>query len=141
MLETELPQHIKHFPLFSLLCAAFIAVLYIQSGADKVMDREGNLGWLRQHFGKSVFKNIVPLMFYTVTLLELASAIVSIAGIIQIVVYRDAYWAHWGAAISAVNLICLFTGQRFAKDYAGAAALVPYFLLSIVAMYVCLGGF
>ena len=130
----------RPFPIFSILCAAFIAVLYIQSGADKVMDREGNLGWLRQHFGKSVFKDVVGPMFYTVTLLELASAIVSLAGIVEIVVYKKSSWAFYGATLSAINLICLFTGQRFAKDYAGAAGLVPYFILSILAMLICRFG-
>jgi hypothetical protein len=131
----------KPFPIFSLLCVAIIAVLYIQSGADKVMDREGNLGWLRQHFGRSIFKNLVPPMFYTVTLLELASAIACIAGMVEIFVYKRSHnWAFYGGVLSAINLICLFTGQRFAKDYAGAAALVPYFILSILAMFVCRMG-
>jgi hypothetical protein len=30
--------------------------------------------------------------------------------------------------------VCLFFGQRMAKDYAGAAGLVPYFLLALVAI-------
>jgi diacylglycerol kinase len=32
-------------------------------------------------------------------------------------------------------VLALFFGQRIAKDYAGAAVLVPYFLLVLVAMY------
>ena len=32
-------------------------------------------------------------------------------------------------------IIALFFGQRIAKDYAGAAVLVPYFLLTLVAIY------
>lgn len=127
----------NHFPLFSLLVTLFIGVLYIQSGADKVMDMEGNLGWLRQHFGKSIFKNVVPPMFYVVLLLEVASAILCVAGVGQMVINGATRLAFWGAVASAANLLCLFTGQRFAKDYAGAAALVPYFILSIIAMAIC----
>ena len=37
--------------------------------------------------------------------------------------------------ISAISLIALFFGQRMAKDYAGAAVLVPYFLLALSAIY------
>jgi hypothetical protein len=37
--------------------------------------------------------------------------------------------------VGAVNLVALFFGQRVAKDYVGAAALVPYFLLAISAVY------
>jgi hypothetical protein len=39
-------------------------------------------------------------------------------------------WATWGAQLAALNVVMLFFGQRIAKDYAGAAALVPYFILS-----------
>jgi hypothetical protein len=43
--------------------------------------------------------------------------------------------AFYGAVISAVALIALFFGQRMAKGYAGAAVLVPYFLLALVTIY------
>jgi hypothetical protein len=32
-------------------------------------------------------------------------------------------------------LTALFFGQRMAKDYVGAAVLVPYFLLALAAIY------
>jgi hypothetical protein len=34
-----------------------------------------------------------------------------------------------------LTLTALFFGQRIAKDYPGAAVLVPYFLLTLVLMY------
>jgi diacylglycerol kinase len=43
--------------------------------------------------------------------------------------------AFYGAIVSAVSILALFFGQRMAKDYAGAAVLVPYFLLCLVAIY------
>jgi hypothetical protein len=33
-------------------------------------------------------------------------------------------------------MVALFFGQRVSKDYAGAAALVPYFLLALVAIVI-----
>jgi len=33
-------------------------------------------------------------------------------------------------------LICLFLGQRIAKDYAGAASLVSYMVFLIISMFV-----
>ena len=42
--------------------------------------------------------------------------------------------ALWGAALSGLSFLALFFGQRMAKDYAGAAGLVPYFLVSLVAL-------
>jgi hypothetical protein len=49
---------------------------------------------------------------------------------------RDSTVAYLGALIGGVNIVALFFGQRVAKDYAGAAALVPYFLLALTAIYV-----
>jgi hypothetical protein len=40
----------------------------------------------------------------------------------------------YAAVCSAVSLLMLFFGQRMAKDYAGAAALVPYFIVIIITM-------
>jgi hypothetical protein len=43
--------------------------------------------------------------------------------------------AFLGAVTAGINIIALFFGQRVSKDYAGAAALVPYFLLALTAIY------
>jgi len=47
--------------------------------------------------------------------------------------------AYFGAVIAGVNIVALFFGQRVSKDYAGAAALVPYFLLTLAAVYLLAG--
>jgi hypothetical protein len=47
----------------------------------------------------------------------------------------DSTVAFYGALISAIAILALFFGQRIAKDYAGAAVLVPYFLLALAAIY------
>ena len=36
-----------------LLTTAFLSVLFIQSGMDKVIDKVGNLSWLTGHFSNS----------------------------------------------------------------------------------------
>jgi diacylglycerol kinase len=37
--------------------------------------------------------------------------------------------------LGTASITALFFGQRIAKDYAGAAVLVPYFLLMLATMY------
>jgi len=54
---------------------------------------------------------------------------------VLLLLLRDSTVAFCGAVISAVAIIALFFGQRIAKDYAGAAVLVPYFLLALLAIY------
>ncbi|QSQ17779.1 DoxX family protein [Myxococcus landrumensis] len=122
--------------LLQALCAAFLAILFLQSGADKVVDWKGNLGWLTGHFAKSPLRGVVPLMLGVITLMELASGALSAAGLVSLIASGSATLAFWGALASALSLVCLFFGQRMAKDYAGAGGLVPYFLLSLAAIYI-----
>lgn len=121
--------------LMQIFSAAFLAILFLQSGLDKVVDRHGNLEWLKGHFAKSPLAGVVPALLTAITILELAAGVLSGVGCLALIVLRDSIVAFYGAVISAVAIIALFFGQRMAKDYAGAAVLVPYFLLTLVAIY------
>jgi diacylglycerol kinase len=121
--------------LLQTLVSAFLAILLLQSGIDKVVDRRGNLEWLTGHFAKSPLAGLVPLMLSVITLLELAAGGLSAVGCVLVLVLRGSTLAFYGAVIAAISLTALFFGQRVAKDYPGAAILVPYFLLTLVAIY------
>ena len=121
--------------LMQLFVAAFLTILFLQSGIDKVVDRPGNLEWLKGHFAKSALAGVVPVMLTTITILELAAGILSAIGCIFVLLSHDSTVAFYGAIISAIAILALFFGQRMAKDYAGAAVLVPYFLITLVAIY------
>lgn len=129
------------FPLWLVqaLCALFLAITFLQSGLDKVLDWKGNLGWLTGHFAKSPLRGVVAPMLATLTLLELAAGAVSAAGLVALVLSGSTRVALWGAALSGLSFVALFFGQRMAKDYAGAGGLVPYFLVSLVALLVLRG--
>ncbi len=121
--------------LLQVLTSLLLTILFLQSGIDKVIDRRGNLEWLRGHFAKSPLASMVPLMVTLITVLELAAGILSAVGCVFILLRHDSTFAFYGAVISAISLVALFFGQRMAKDYPGAATLIPYFLLSAVAIY------
>ena len=121
--------------LMQIFASAFLAILFLQSGIDKILDRRGNFEWLKGHFAKSPLAGIVPALLISITILEIAAGALSAVGCVFIILSRDSTVAFYGATISAVAVLALFFGQRIAKDYAGAAVLVPYFLLVLVAMY------
>jgi hypothetical protein len=121
--------------LLQAFVSAFLAILFLQSGIDKVVDRRGNLEWLKGHFAKSPLAGMVPLMVTAITILEIAAGVLSAVGCALIVLARGSTLAFYGAALAAISIIALFFGQRMAKDYAGAATLVPYFLLALSALY------
>jgi len=121
--------------LMQILVSAFLAILFLQSGIDKILDRRGNFEWLKGHFAKSPLAGIVPLLLISLTILEVAAGALSAVGCVLIIVLKDSTIALYGAILSAAAITALFFGQRIAKEYAGAAVLVPYFLLTLVAIY------
>jgi uncharacterized membrane protein YphA (DoxX/SURF4 family) len=121
--------------LLQVLTSAFLAILFLQSGIDKVVDRRGNLEWLGGHFARSPLARFVPVLVTVITIIEVAAGVLSAIGCVMIIFSRDSTIAFYGAVLSAIAIVALFFGQRMAKDYAGAAVLVPYFLLTLVAIY------
>jgi hypothetical protein len=121
--------------LLQAFISAFLAILFLQSGVDKIIDRRGNLDWLTGHFAKSPLAGMVPAMVTAITILELAAGALSAIGCVFVVLTRNSTVAFYGAMLAAISIIALFFGQRMAKDYAGAATLVPYFLLALIAIY------
>ena len=121
--------------LIQILISAFLAILFLQSGIDKVVDRRGNLEWVKGHFAKSPLAGIVPLMVTAITILEIGAGMLSAIGCGLIIFSRNSTLAFYGAVVAAMSILALFFGQRMAKDYAGAAILVPYFLLALIAIY------
>ena len=117
-----------------ILVAVFLAILFLQSGLDKVIDFKGNLDWLKGHFAKSPLRAQVPAMLVMVTITEIAAGGSAALGAWQLLADGNPRHGLWGAQLAALNIVMLFFGQRMAKDYAGAAALVPYFILSVGAI-------
>ena len=121
--------------LMQIFASAFLAILFLQSGIDKVVDRRGNLEWRKGHFAKSPLARVVPILVTIITVLELTAGVLSGIGCVAVILWRDSTVAFYGAVISAIAILALFFGQRMAKEYAGAAVLVPYFLLTLITIY------
>jgi len=123
---------IKNLP--ALLAAAFVAVLFIQSGLDKVFDWKGNLEWLTGHFSKTFVAGTVPVMLAMITAMEIATGFLAAAGVVYFLATGSSAVMFAAGALGAISITALFFGQRIAKDYAGAAVLVPYFILMLALM-------
>ena len=126
--------------LSQIFTSLFLAILFLQSGIDKLVDRRGNLQWLTGHFATSPLAKLVPLLLLAITALELSAGGLSAIGAVDLLFSHDPIWAFYGACIAAIAILCLFFGQRMAKEYAGAAVLVPYFILTILAIILLAHG-
>jgi uncharacterized membrane protein YphA (DoxX/SURF4 family) len=119
--------------------AAMVAILFLQSGLSKVFGWKGEMEWLTGHFAKSPLKGTMPVLLPVITVLELAAGTCAAVGFVQALVGAERSIGAWGMLLGLVSIVLLFFGQRVAKDYAGAASLVPYFLLCALGVWVFMG--
>ena len=127
----------KNLP--TLFAALLVSILFIQSGLDKVFDWKGNLEWLTGHFSKTFLSRFVWLMLAQITVAEIVTGFLAAAGIVYFFATGSTILIFYSAILGTASITALFFGQRIAKDYAGAAILVPYFILLIALMYLSNG--
>lgn len=119
----------------SVLVLVLLAVTFIQSGYDKVMDWKGNVEWLTDHFANTSLRRHIRLALLHILVLELISGILCTVGVIQLLVNQNRTYGLYGAIFSCITLIMLLYGQRLAKDYDGARTIVIYFIPAVMAVF------
>src|SRR2546423_9993711 len=85
--------------LLQLFSSAFLAILFLQSGVDKVVDRRGNLEFLQGHFAKSPLSGMVPLLVTLITILEVSAGMLSAIGCVLILLTHNSTVAFYGAVL------------------------------------------
>jgi hypothetical protein len=113
---------------------AVIAVVFGQSGIDKILDWKGNLAWLEGHFRNSPLAKVVPLLLFILTGCEVASALLCMMAVATLAFGWGPDVARAAALLSNLTFLQLLLGQRVAKDYAGAASLTGYIVIAILAL-------
>lgn len=126
---------LQPIPSLQLFCLAFLSILFLQSGLDKLLNYRSNLEWLTKHFAKSPLKGTIGILLPLLTTLEVASGICCLLGIIQLVLSNTTHIGLIGTQLSALSFLALFFGQRIAQDYEGAAVIPAYFLVSVAGIY------
>jgi uncharacterized membrane protein YphA (DoxX/SURF4 family) len=122
--------------LAQVFACAFFGVCFLQSGFDKALDWEGNRAYIVSHFSGSPFRRFSVLLLAIITVVELLAAIACWFGVVVLVARLDLVWApSLGMSLACSALLMLFTGQRFNKDYAGAATLATYFAVALLGLY------
>lgn len=138
LLVNWLPTHSFVFGLNILktLIALYFAILFLQSGVDKVINRQGNLSWLTEYFSKTFLKGMVPLLLLSITITELVAGAFSAIGILELWLAGGHSFALYGATFAVLNFVMLFFGMRIAQDYDGASSMTNYFTIGIIAVLI-----
>jgi hypothetical protein len=121
--------------IIQALISLFAGVLFLQSGFDKVFDFKGNKNYIQSVFSKTFLNSFSGILFVIIITLEVLAGLASFFGAIFYFVEGQKDFVILGLELSLLSIFCLFTGQRIAKDYAGAASLVGYFLLIAFGLF------
>lgn len=114
-----------------VLAASFLAVLFLQSGLDKVLDWKGNKEYIGGYLAKTPLGRFPAFALFQITVLEVLAGVFSAAGAVSVFLTRNSALALAGATFAGMSIVGLFLGQRLAKDYAAAAGMVPYAIFAI----------
>lgn len=118
-----------------ILLLASLAIIFLQSGFDKILDWKGNLSWLRGHFAKTPFKGMVPLLLGVVLFAEVLTGALCTIGCFELLYLGESTYAFCGASTAGLTLLLLLTGQRIAKDYEGAKTIVIHLIMTVFLLY------
>ncbi len=121
--------------LAEIFILIMLAIVFLQSGIDKIVDKKGNLSWLQGHFANSPLKNMVPFSLFTVTIFEIISGLSAVVGAVSLISCEGTLFALISGILSAITFLMLFLGQRLAKDYAGAQTIVIYLIPTVFLLY------
>lgn len=129
---------IEFILLIRLLILVFMAILFLQSGLDKLLNFKSNLAWLKDYFQHTFFKHQVTALLVVLTGLESLTGVLCLLGIFY---YNqvDNSVALLGLLCGAISFLSLFAGQRMAKDYPGAAGIPAYFIVLLIGLFTFAG--
>lgn len=116
---------------------AIYAIVFLQSGLDKIIQYRGELEFLKSHFGSSFLKSGVPILFPVLILLELGSGITAIIALVDVYLNQSFDWAICSMGLSTLSLLSLLFGQRVARDYPGAQSIIIY-LIPAILFWICM---
>jgi|TARA_B110000263_G_scaffold185890_1_gene163506 uncharacterized membrane protein YphA (DoxX/SURF4 family) len=128
----------QEFTYLSIICSfisIFVGIVMAQSGFDKIFNWEGELNFISEKFAKTPLSNFSAFGLIQVTIFEILSGLLSLFGAIMVLFYNDESYGIMGLILAAISLCILMLGQRISKDYEGAAVLVPYFLLTMIGLF------
>jgi len=121
--------------IIQVFTSLFFAVLFLQSGTDKIIDRVGNIEYIGKQFAGNPMEKFSTELLTLLTIMEILCGLACLSGAVAILFYKVTIISFYGVLLATVNFLGLFAAQRIAKDYAGAVSIVSYFILAILSLF------
>jgi len=124
---------IDNIPLLCVL--AFLSIVFIQSGLDKIINWKGNLEFTSSTLSSKIPSFLVVFALFFVLILETFGGFASLGGIIELICFKDQFlWAQIGISSCSSALLVLLLGQRISQNYVDAKTIVIYFIVALIGL-------
>ena len=124
---------IDNIPLLFVL--AFLSIVFIQSGLDKIINWKGNLEFTSSTLSSKIPSFLVVFALFFVLILETFGGFASLGGIIELICFKDQFlWAKIGISSCSSALLVLLLGQRISQNYVDAKTIVIYFIVALIGL-------
>jgi uncharacterized membrane protein YphA (DoxX/SURF4 family) len=120
--------------LIQLLVTLFGAVLFMQSGFDKIKHWHARELQLRALYEATPLAPWTQFLYPLIMVLELGTGIAATYGVIMLLTGVNTT-SFLAMLMCTITTLLQFSGHRIAKNEAGAALRVPYFLVFIFGLY------
>jgi hypothetical protein len=123
------------FLFLTLVPSLILAIAFLQSGWDKIVQRKGNLTWFESHFAKTILGRRPDMALTFLTILEILAGFSFPAFWMAYFIFPSAVFfvlSIW-VILNGLTLVSLFFGQRLAGDYAGASNINGYVMVYLAA--------
>tara|TARA_B100001287_G_scaffold22735_1_gene16618 strand:+ start:3585 stop:3983 length:399 start_codon:yes stop_codon:yes gene_type:complete len=122
-----------NLPIIAVL--SFHAIVFLQSGIDKIVNWKGNLEFITQTLSKVFSNPLIKIALLAVTVLETLGGLLSTLGIfLNIFNYDYLLYAQIGLSLCTSALLVLLIGQRISQNYEGAKTIAIYFVTSLIGL-------
>ena len=113
----------------------FHAIVFTQSGLDKIFNWKGNLDFTKETLTDKFPKTLVQLALFSVLFLETLGGIFSLIGVIYSIYNPDfLLFSTLGLILCSTALLVLLFGQRISQNYVDAKTITVYFIVSVIGL-------
>jgi len=69
-----------------LIILVFLAIVFLESSFDKIINWKENIKWLKSHFSKTIIKGKIKFLLSIILLLEIITGVLALLAIFSIII-------------------------------------------------------
>jgi len=130
----------KNIDIPLLFALTFHAIVFTQSGIDKIINWSENLSFTKETLSEKFPKSLVVIALIAVLLLETIGGLSCLTGAVYAIYQPDCLlFAKTGLLGCGLALLLLLFGQRISQNYEDAKTIAIYFGVCIISLGIVFG--